>query len=90
MAVSQKKSESSVNIVALGWGLSATLVALFIVCALAAMLFPTLPVAHNWLGLFSAAPTGTAWNLVEGVFWSLVAAWFSAFIFGPVYNRLAD
>lgn len=90
MVVSQKKSESGVNIVALGWGLSATLVALFIVCALAAMLFPTLPVAHNWLGLFSTAPAGTVWNFAEGVIWSIVAAWFSAAIFGPIYNRLAD
>lgn len=90
MTVSQKKgSESSVNIVALGWGLSATLVALFVVCALAAMLFPALPVAHNWLGLFSTAPAGSLWNLIEGVFWSIIAGWFSAVVFGPVYNRLA-
>jgi hypothetical protein len=89
MAVSRKAgSEAGVDIMALGWGLSATLVALFVVCALAAMLFPTLPVAHNWLGLFSTAPAGSLWNLIEGVFWSIVFGWFSAGIFGLVYNRL--
>jgi hypothetical protein len=90
MALSQTKSGSGVNIVALGWGLSATLAALVVACALAAMLFPTLPVAHSWLGLFSTAPVGSLWNLAEGVVWSIVAGWFSAVIFGLVYNRLAD
>ena len=89
MAVTGKAGNAgTVNIVALGWGLTATLVALFVICALAAMLFPTLSLAHNWLGLFSTAPAGSLANLVEGVIWNVVFAWFSAVIFGLVYNRL--
>ncbi|HLC09457.1 MAG TPA: hypothetical protein VJK06_09260 [Methyloceanibacter sp.] len=89
MAVARKTgNEGHVNIVALGWGLTATLVALFVICALAAMLLPTLSLAHNWLGLFSTAPAGSLTNLVEGAIWNIVFAWFSAVVFGLVYNRL--
>jgi hypothetical protein len=90
MAVARKTADGgTVNIVALGWGLTATLVALFVICALAAALFPALNAAHNWLGLFSTAPAGSLRNLVEGVIWNIVFAWFSAAVFGLVYNRLA-
>jgi len=89
MAAAQKAAnEGTVNIVALGSGLTATLVALFVVCAMAAVLFPTLSLAHNWLGLFSTAPTGSLRNLIEGVIWNIAFAWFSAAVFGLVYNRL--
>lgn len=83
-------NEGTVNIVALGSALTATLVALFVICALAAMLFPTLNAAHNWLGLFSTAPAGSLRNLVEGAIWNVVFAWFSAIVFGFVYNRLVS
>lgn len=83
------ETQAAVNIVALGWGLTATLVALFVVCALAAMLFPTLSFSHNWLGLFSTAPAGSLANLIEGIIWNVVFAWVSAVIFGLVYNRFA-
>lgn len=89
MAVARKSAdEGIVNIVALGWALTATLVALFVICALAAVLFPTLSLAHNWLGLFSTAPAGSLRNFIEGVIWNIVFAWFSAGVFGLVYNRL--
>ena len=89
MAIARKTgNQGTVNIVALGWGLTATLVALFVICALAAVLFPTLDLAHNWLGLFSTAPAGSLRNFIEGVIWNIVFAWFSAVVFGFVYNRL--
>jgi hypothetical protein len=78
-----------VFIVPLGWGLTATFVILFILCFLAALLFPTVSLAHNWLGLFSTAPTGSVTQLVEGLIWNVVFAWIAAVIFGVVYNRLA-
>ena len=81
-------NEGTVNIVALGSALTATLVALFVICALAAMLFPTLSLAHNWLGLFSTAPAGSLRNLIEGAIWNVVFAWFSAIVFGFVYNSV--
>ena len=89
MAVAHKTAgENAVNIVALGSGLTVTLVALFVVCALVAMLFPDVSFSHKWLGLFSTAPVGSLANFIEGLIWNVVFAWFTAVIFGFVYNRL--
>jgi len=88
-AVSHVIDKGPVHIVPLAWGLTATLLVLFILCFLAALLFPTASLAHSWLGLFSTAPIGSATLLVEGVIWNVVFAWIAAFVFGVVYNRLA-
>lgn len=88
-AVSQFVGQGPVFIVPLAWGLTATFVILFILCFLAALLFPTASLAHNWLGLFSTAPVGSVAQLVEGVIWNVVFAWIAAIVFGVVYNRLA-
>lgn len=87
--ISQASWTGPVHIVPLGWGLTVTFVILFIICFLAASLFPNASLAHNWLGLFSTKPIGSAGQLVEGVVWSAVFAWIAAVIFGLVYNRLA-
>jgi hypothetical protein len=88
-AALQVVGQGPVLIVPLAWSLSATFVLLFILCFLAALLFPTASLAHNWLGLFSTAPVGSVAQLVEGVIWNVVFAWIAAIIFGVVYNRLA-
>lgn len=87
--ISQASWTGPVHIVPLGWGLTVTFVILFVICFLAALLFPSASLAHNWLGLFSTKPIGSAGQLVEGVVWSAVFAWIAAVIFGLVYNRLA-
>jgi len=43
---------------ALGWGLAATFVVLFVLCFLAALLFPNAELTHNWLSLYSTRPMG--------------------------------
>src|SRR5512146_3083162 len=88
-AASQVVDQGPVFIVPLAWGLSAAFVVLFILCFLAALLFPTASLAHNWLGLFSTAPVGSVAQLIEGVIWNVLLAWIAAVIFGVVYNRLA-
>jgi hypothetical protein len=87
--LSQASWQGPVHIVPLGWGLTAVFVLLFVICFLAALLFPNAALAHNWLGLFSTRPTGSAGQLIEGVVWNVVFAWIAAAVFGPVYNRLA-
>jgi hypothetical protein len=69
----------------LGWGFSAALAALFMLCLLAALFLP-MRIAHGWVSLFSDAPLGSARMWVEGVFWSIVAGWLMALVFGTVYN----
>ena len=48
-----------VHIVPLGWGLTATFVVLFVLCFLAALLFPNAELTHNWLSLYSTRPMGS-------------------------------
>ena len=89
-AITETAWKGPVYIVPLGWGLTATFVVLFVLCFLAALLFPDNPsLAHNWLGLFSTKPMGSAGQLIEGVIWNVVFAWIAAVIFGLVYNWLA-
>jgi hypothetical protein len=78
-----------VHIVALGWALTATFVLLYVLCFLAAVIFPNASLTHAWLGLYSTAPVGSFRGLVEGMIWNVVFAWISAIAFGVTYNSLA-
>ena len=53
---------SPLNVIALGWAVSASLVALFVICLAVALALPQWPATHAWIGLFSVAPltSGTA------------------------------
>ena len=78
-----------VHIVPLGWALTATFVLLYVLCFLAAVLFPNASLTHAWLALYSTAPVGSVRGLVEGIIWNVVFAWISAITFGVTYNSLA-
>jgi hypothetical protein len=73
------------SIAGLGWGFSAVLAALFVLCMLAAWFMP-MRAAHGVVALFSDAPLASARVWVEGLLWSLVAGWLAALVFGTVYN----
>jgi hypothetical protein len=81
--------KTSLDLVAFGWALSGTLVVLFVLCALAAMIFPGWQLAHGWLSLFSVAPAGSIRNLADGIVFSVIFGWVSAAIFVTIYNRLS-
>lgn len=61
----------TINIVALGTALSAALPVLYVLCALAELLFQNLPLAYGWLALFSVHPVGTFANWFAGIVGSL-------------------
>jgi 2TM family of unknown function (DUF5676) len=75
-----------INIVALGVAASATLVVLYLLCAVVAMALPDIALSHAWLTLFTKAPIGSMWGLVEGIIWSVVFGWVIALVLGSVYN----
>jgi hypothetical protein len=75
------------SVVALGWGLSAALVVLFVLCLIAALLLP-MPLAHGWIGLFTAAPVDSARVWIEGILYSIAFGWITAIVLGTVYNRV--
>ena len=83
MAITHAHSRLSVS--GLGWGFSAALVALFVLCMLAAWFMP-LRAAHGFVTLFSDAPISSSRMWIEGLIWSVVAGWLIALVFGTVYN----
>ena len=74
------------KMVAVGAGLTATLVLGYVVCWCIAATLQSAAFTHAWLSLFSAAPEATFRQLLEGTLWSFVAAWFAAITFTPVFN----
>lgn len=76
------------NLLATGWALTTTLVGLFVLCYLAALVAPSAGLAHGWIGLFATQPANLVRTFAEGVIGSVVAAWVAAILFVPVYNRL--
>lgn len=83
MAITHAHSRLSIS--GLGWGFSAALVVLFVLCMLAALFMP-IRLAHGWVALFSDAPTSSTRIWIDGLVWSVVAGWLIATVFGTVYN----
>jgi hypothetical protein len=83
MAIAHAHTRLSIS--GLGWGFSAALVVLFVLCMLAALFMP-MRVAHGWVALLSDAPILSTRVWVEGLIWSVVAGWLIALVFGTVYN----
>jgi hypothetical protein len=78
------------NIIALGWGLSAALVVLFVLCLVVALVLPGWPASHGWVGLFSVAPLTSFRVWIDGVVFSIVFGWVSGLVLGVVYNWCVD
>ncbi len=78
-----------IELKAFGFGLSAAIAVITILCWVAAIIFPTYQATHNWLMLFSAAEAGSLRNLIEGVINAVIASWIIAVIFTVIYNRTA-
>jgi hypothetical protein len=89
----QTTGSEPVNIVAMGWAISAALVILFVVCLVMSFLYPEMPASQAWtawIGLFSVTPSEhpitsvRVW--IDGIAFSLVFGWISAAVIGLVYN----
>lgn len=87
--ISSARMSRRMELAASGWALSAALVALFVLCLIVAVLWPTPAFSHAWIQLFTSAPIGSLANLIEGVAASVAVAWVTAGIFVPIYNWLA-
>ena len=69
----------------LGWGFSAALIILFVLCMLSALFVPT-RAAHGFVSLLSDADIRSTRIWIDGLVWSVVAGWLVALVFGTVYN----
>jgi hypothetical protein len=81
-----QEQPQELSLVAFGWGLSAALVVLYVLCWLAVLVAPGL--AHGWLALFSTQPAGSVTSLIIGVIVNIVMGWVAAAVLVPVYNAL--
>jgi hypothetical protein len=79
---------SPLNTIALGWALSATLVVLFVICVVAALILPDWPASHRWVELFSVAPLRSLRVWIDGIVFSVAFGWISAVVLSLVYNRV--
>jgi hypothetical protein len=83
MAIAHTHARLSIS--GLGWGLSAALVVLFVLCMLAALFLP-MRLAHGWVALLSDAPIDSSRVWGEGLIWSVVIGWLIAAVLGSIYN----
>jgi hypothetical protein len=81
-------ANSPLDVIALGWGLSAALVVLFVICLAVALVFPEWRGSHAWVGLFSLAPMTSARVWIDGIVFSIVFGWVAGVVLGLVYNLL--
>jgi hypothetical protein len=91
----QTSPNGGINIVALGWALSAALIILFVMCLVLSFLYPEVPASKGWeawIALFSVTsiehPISSIRVWIDGIAFSLVFGWITAAIFGLIYNRL--
>src|SRR6266571_191587 len=93
----QTVGNAPLNVVALGWAISAALIILFVICLVISFVFPDLPASQGWsawIALFSVTPTEhpllspRVW--IDGILFRLVFGWVTAAILGLVYNRLVS
>jgi hypothetical protein len=81
-------ANSPLDIIALGWGLSAALVVLFVICLAVALVLPEWRASHGWIGLFSVAPMTSVRVWIDGIVFSIVFGWVTGVVLGLVYNQL--
>jgi hypothetical protein len=81
-------ARQGIGVLPLGVGLTATLVLGYVLCWVGEAASVSASFSHAWLGIFSTAPAGSMQQLIDGVIWSLVASWFSALVFAPIYNLM--
>jgi hypothetical protein len=78
-------AHARLSISGLGWGFSAALVVLFVLCMLSALFLP-MRAAHGWIALWSDSPLDSSRIWIDGLIWSIVVGWLTALVLGTVYN----
>jgi hypothetical protein len=69
-------------------GLSAALIVLFVLCAVAQVIVPGMQASHAWISLFTVAPQFSARSWIDGIVWSVVFGAVAGAIFAAAYNTV--
>ena len=79
-----------IPVIALGMGLSLFLALSFILCVVAYLWIPGVPIEHSALSLFLPGFKLLTWSsFCLGILESLAWGWYVALVFGPIYNFFA-
>ena len=79
-----------IPVIALGMGLSLFLALSYILCVLAYVFVPGVPIAHSALALVLPGFKLLTWtSFCLGLIESLAWGWYVALVFGPIYNFFA-
>lgn len=82
-------ARSSLSLIGSAIAAGLTLVVLFLLCALAALVVPGLQATHAWVGLFTLAPVTSPQAWLEGVLFSLVFGGIVGSVFAAVHNAIS-
>ena len=83
-------SKHAIPVLALGMGLSLFLVISYVLCVLAYLYFPSVPIEHSALALVLPGFTLLTWpSFFLGLGESFGWGWYVALIFAPLYNFFA-
>ena len=80
---------SRISGVAAGAGVAAALVVAFVLCSIAAAVFPDLQATHMWISLFTSSPIGSLTAWIVGIISSAGGGFVSGWVFAFVYNRVS-
>jgi hypothetical protein len=81
-------SHARIHGVAAGWALTAVLMIVLLICALAAFLWPTSAFGQGWAAVFATTPDGSIAGVIEILLGVVVLAWLITGVFVGVYNCL--
>ena len=77
----------TISIITLGQALSVFFMVSFMLCIIGYLLFPSMPVKHESLGIFLPGFTLLSWHtFFLGLFESFIWGWYIAVVFCPIYN----
>jgi hypothetical protein len=88
--VSPQARAPHIPVLALGMSASLFLVISYVLCVIAYLLFPRLPIDHAALAIFLPGFKLLSWpTFLLGLVESFAYGWYIALIFGPLYNFFA-
>jgi hypothetical protein len=80
-------SPRTVSIITLGQALSVFFMVSYTICIIGYLLFPGMPVKHEFLAIFLPGFTLLSWHtFFLGLIESFIWGWYIAVVFGAIYN----
>lgn len=79
-------SNTVINVVGLGWALSSFAVITYVLCIALGIVIPDWEMHRPWLQFFPGFEWLTAKGFLIGLVEAFLYGWYTALVFGPLYN----